>query len=98
MYYCSHNLSFHKQSDFQDNGKELPNGDCGDGIINPFSKEEVPNKYWAQRRRLFSKFDEGVQMDKESWYSVTPEAIALHLAKRVVDMCDYGEKDGNEQR
>eukprot|EP01083_Nonionella_stella_P026620 73321_1 len=88
----------HLKSDFQDNGKELPNGDCGDGIANPFPKEEVPNKYWAQRRRLFSKFDEGVQMDKESWYSVTPEAIALHLAKRVIDMCDYSKNDGKEQR
>jgi len=87
----------HLKSDFQDNGKELPNGDCGDGITNPFPKEEVPNKYWAQRRRLFSKFDDGVQMDKESWYSVTPEAIALHLAKRVIDMCDHGKNDKNEQ-
>ena len=26
------------------------------------------SKYWAQRYRLFSKYDEGVQLDGESWY------------------------------
>lgn len=46
----------------------------------------VPNKYWGQRYRYFSRFDEGVSMDKEGWYSVTPEAIALHIAERVC--CD----------
>lgn len=47
---------------------------------------DVPNKYWGQRYRYFSRFDEGVGMDKEGWYSVTPEAIALHIAERVC--CD----------
>lgn len=46
----------------------------------------VPDKYWGQRYRYFSRFDEGVGMDKEGWYSVTPEAIALHIAERVC--CD----------
>lgn len=46
----------------------------------------VPNKYWGQRYRYFSRFDEGVGMDEEGWYSVTPEAIALHIAERVC--CD----------
>jgi len=39
-------------------------------------------KYWKQRFRLFSKFDEGIQLDRESWFSVTPEAIAKHIAER----------------
>ncbi|EDO39303.1 predicted protein [Nematostella vectensis] len=39
-------------------------------------------KYWAQRYRLFSRFDEGIKMDKEGWYSVTPERIAEHIAER----------------
>jgi len=66
--------------------KNLPNGDCGDGIINPYPSSEVADKYWAQRRRLFSKYDEGIMLDKESWYSITPEAIANHLTKRIVDI------------
>ena len=64
--------------------KDLPNGDCGDGKVNPHDKAIVADKYWAQRRRLFTKFDHGIQLDKEGWFSVTPEAIANHIAKRFV--------------
>ena len=39
-------------------------------------------KYWDQRYRLFSLYDKGIQMDTEGWYSVTPERIAMHIAKR----------------
>ncbi|XP_069777569.1 trimethylguanosine synthase [Narcine bancroftii] len=47
-------------------------------------------KYWAQRYRLFSRFDEGVKLDQEGWFSVTPEKIAEHIAKRVTQSfhCD----------
>jgi hypothetical protein len=31
---------------------------------------DIPLKYWDQRYRLFSKFDLGIHLDKESWYSV----------------------------
>ncbi|KAH9261034.1 hypothetical protein BASA81_000738 [Batrachochytrium salamandrivorans] len=54
----------------------------------------VPLTYWNKRYVLFSKFDSGVELDSESWYSVTPECIALHIAKRlgrqqklVLDVC-----------
>lgn len=40
-------------------------------------------KYWAQRHRLFSRFDEGIRLDREGWFSVTPERIAEHTAVRV---------------
>lgn len=39
-------------------------------------------KYWCQRYLLFSRFDSGVKMDEEGWFSVTPEAIARHQASR----------------
>ena len=39
-------------------------------------------KYWAQRYRYFSRFDEGVRLDREGWFSVTPEKIAEHIAER----------------
>lgn len=39
-------------------------------------------KYWHQRYRLFSKFDFGIKLDHESWFSVTPEKIATHIAER----------------
>ncbi|GAA5876428.1 hypothetical protein JCM8547_002121, partial [Rhodosporidiobolus lusitaniae] len=43
---------------------------------------EELEKYWAQRYRLFSLFDSGCEMDREGWYSVTPEAIAAQIAER----------------
>ncbi len=77
---------------FQSKGfKPLPDGDCGDGLVNPHDKSEVPDKYWAQRKRLFSRFDDGIRLDKEGWYSVTPEAIANHIASRVT----AGKEDGS---
>ncbi|RKP39838.1 RNA cap guanine-N2 methyltransferase-domain-containing protein [Dimargaris cristalligena] len=53
--------------------------------IYPGDLEEVPMKlvkYWFQRYDLFSRFDEGVWIDEEGWYSVTPEAIAKDTAER----------------
>ncbi|CAA0822133.1 S-adenosyl-L-methionine-dependent methyltransferases superfamily protein [Striga hermonthica] len=47
--------------------------------------EEVPpiiNKYWCQRYTLFSRFDYGIKMDQEGWFSVTPELLAKHHAHR----------------
>ncbi|KAG6483933.1 uncharacterized protein LOC122016164 [Zingiber officinale] len=39
-------------------------------------------KYWFQRYLLFSRYDRGIKMDEEGWFSVTPEAIARHQATR----------------
>ncbi|KAI3767420.1 hypothetical protein L2E82_17525 [Cichorium intybus] len=49
------------------------------------SMEEISpiiNKYWCQRYLLFSKYDEGIKMDQEGWFSATPECIARHHAFR----------------
>lgn len=39
-------------------------------------------KFWAKRNILFYKYNDGIQLDHESWYSVTPQAIAEHIAAR----------------
>lgn len=44
---------------------------------------EHADKYWAQRYRLFSRFDQGVRLDAEGWFSVTPEVLAQHHAARL---------------
>lgn len=47
--------------------------------------ENIPKellKYYHQRYSLFHKFDE-IWIDYEGWYSVTPEVIAIHTAKRL---------------
>mmetsp|Transcript_36164 Transcript_36164/g.77997 ORF Transcript_36164/g.77997 Transcript_36164/m.77997 type:complete len:660 (+) Transcript_36164:233-2212(+) len=69
----------------------LPGGDNGDGILNPYPSSSVHDKFWAQRKRLFSRYDDGIQIgdgkdDFEMWYSVTPESIANHVAERMMRM------------
>lgn len=41
-------------------------------------------KYYDKRYKLFSKFDEGVQLNEELWYSVTPEKTAIFLLKLIL--------------
>lgn len=33
---------------------------------------------------MFSKLNKGILMDREGWFSVTPERIAQHIARRMV--------------
>ncbi|KAK4056360.1 putative diacylglycerol O-acyltransferase tgs1 [Microbotryomycetes sp. JL221] len=50
-----------------------------------YTQDELPadmTKYWHQRYRLFSLFDEGCELDLEGWFSVTPEKIAQQIAER----------------
>ncbi|KAK9066741.1 hypothetical protein SSX86_014064 [Deinandra increscens subsp. villosa] len=42
----------------------------------------IIGKYWCQRYILFSKYDDGIKMDEEGWFSATPECIANHHAFR----------------
>jgi hypothetical protein len=32
--------------------------------------------YWAQRYRIFSKYDDGVWLTDDAWFGVTPEPVA----------------------
>ncbi|XP_043708937.1 trimethylguanosine synthase-like isoform X2 [Telopea speciosissima] len=51
----------------------------------PFKEEPISplvRKYWLQRYSLFSRYDEGIKMDEEGWFSVTPEKIAISHAQR----------------
>ena len=50
-------------------------------------------KFWKHRYYLFSKFDRGIKIDDESWYSITPENVGKHVANRVSDI--YGENNAN---
>ncbi|KAF9224238.1 S-adenosyl-L-methionine-dependent methyltransferase [Gyrodon lividus] len=46
---------------------------------------EVPEhlqKYFSQRKRYFTLYDQGCLLDEEGWYSVTPELIADQIAER----------------
>ena len=39
--------------------------------------------FFDRRHTLFSKYDDGILLDDESWYSVTPEPLAQYIAKKV---------------
>ncbi|TDL26500.1 S-adenosyl-L-methionine-dependent methyltransferase [Rickenella mellea] len=48
-------------------------------------QSEVPEhlrKYFSQRTRYFSLYDNGCLLDEEGWYSVTPEKMADQIAER----------------
>ncbi|CAG8550329.1 5794_t:CDS:1 [Acaulospora colombiana] len=50
-----------------------------------YTEQNIPRtlkKYWRQRFDLFYLYDEGILMDEEGWYSVTPEAVAAQIAGR----------------
>ncbi|KAJ8012008.1 hypothetical protein DPEC_G00064230 [Dallia pectoralis] len=64
------------------NKKTKRKGKCGVMPAEIAAEPELA-KYWAQRYRLFSRFDEGIKLDHEGWFSVTPEKIAEHIAQRV---------------
>ncbi len=46
----------------------------------PNAKEDM-RKYWSQRFRFFSRFDDGIKTDTQGLFSVTAEAIAKYIAK-----------------
>ena len=61
--------------------------ESGENCLDKTESESYPPhqnlaKYWHQRYRLFSRYDEGIKMDGEAWFSVTPERIAKHIAHR----------------
>ncbi len=71
-------INFSIRKELFDKGKELD--------INNYIEQkqfsEIPDmKFWNQRYYYFSRFDEGIMMDYESWYSVTPEELAIYTAK-----------------
>ncbi|XP_003376563.1 trimethylguanosine synthase-like protein [Trichinella spiralis] len=62
----------------------MDSGMCVDKPLRVYNakKDKFLRKYWRRRHDLFSLFDRGIALDRESWYSVTPEKIAKHIAKR----------------
>lgn len=44
---------------------------------------EQTQKYITQRFNLLHRFTDQIRFDEESWYSITPELIATHIAARI---------------
>lgn len=52
--------------------------------IPEFMQDDISmRKYWFKRFSLFSLFDRGILLDRESWFSVTPEKVAKQTARRL---------------
>jgi trimethylguanosine synthase len=47
------------------------------------SEEASLTRHWSRRHDYFSRYDEGILLDRTGWYSVTPEAIARTIASLV---------------
>ena len=55
--------------------------------------EKDLKKFYDKRYYLFSKFDRGIKIDNEGWYSVTPEAIAKYMANKVYESFNESEQN-----
>jgi hypothetical protein len=51
--------------------------------VRPLGLDIFPPQYYGFLLRYFSRFDHGIRIDYEGWYSICPEACAEHLAERV---------------
>lgn len=52
------------------------------GMPAEIASDRTLYKYWCKRFSLFSLFDLGIKLDRESWFSVTPEKVAIYTAMR----------------
>lgn len=63
------------------NGEEEAEKEKEDGEAeeedDPKPSADIPDKYWDQRYRFFSRFDHGIELDLEGWYSVSPRIWCL---------------------
>eukprot|EP00501_MAST-03F_sp_TOSAG23-6_P000582 GSMAST32.ASY1.ANO1.603.1 assembled CDS len=74
--YCGHRIIFNSSKTKSIEVTKQPRSSAIENSTpNPYRQDSVLDKYWVQRYRYFSKFDQGIQMDNEGWYSVTPEKI-----------------------
>lgn len=55
--------------------------------------EDVPwdiQNYWAQRYKIFSKYDDGIWLTDDAWFGVTPEPVANKIAEHIANSAPAG--------
>lgn len=82
----------HKEDFYRDKGSKR-NSFVNQNTLQP--KDPDLKKLWNKRYFLFSKFDRGIKVDDESWYSITPEPMAKHIANRVHEKCANSDGRAN---
>lgn len=65
-------------------------------LSTPSKPAQSLHKYYQQRYDYFSRFDEGIQIDDEGWYSVTPESIAKHTANELHAIANTNDDEKEE--
>lgn len=74
--------------------------DCASGSsplrrrLLPFTPKKT-SKYWKKRYSLFSLFDSGVCLNTAAWYSVTPEGLARHHARKLTALFSASSRAGS---
>ncbi|KAE9544668.1 hypothetical protein AGLY_000210 [Aphis glycines] len=83
-------LNHHQNLINQNNTNSNHTNHTGKKTHHIFQNKQIPIKYWAMRYMLFTKFNSGIQLDEESFYSVCPEVLSEHIAKRCENniVCD----------
>eukprot|EP00743_Colponemidia_sp_Colp-15_P006612 GILK01007126.1.p1 GENE.GILK01007126.1~~GILK01007126.1.p1 ORF type:complete len:604 (-),score=108.36 GILK01007126.1:232-2013(-) len=73
------NKNWERNSDSEEELEDGPDAENGNASL-----AQCGSKYFRQRYSLFSRFDEGIRLDEEGWFSVTPERLAEHIASRCI--------------
>lgn len=73
------------QDELEGEGEDSKNEGEGKSKADLCKVSQDSYKFYRKRRYLFSKYDLGIELDNESWYSVTPESVGEYIAQRVVD-------------
>jgi hypothetical protein len=75
-----------KKVNFSDSGDLFEKGKvCLSNYFKEAIKDIPDITFWYQRYYYYSRFEEGILMDYESWYSVTPEELAKYIANLCID-------------
>ena len=83
-------FTYHSDTYYKDKGSKR-NNLINQEVEKPIEKDL--RRFYEKRYYLFSKYDRGIKIDNEGWYSVTPEHIAKHTAGRVNEV--FGENNAN---
>ncbi|KAJ2615550.1 Trimethylguanosine synthase [Coemansia sp. RSA 1365] len=78
----------------QSNGENAPKRARAN--VNP-EVSASSQKYWRRRHDFFWRFDEGIKVDEEGWYSVTPEIVAEDTALRIAQLYNRS-RDNTDDR
>lgn len=79
---------YHADNYYRDKGSKRNNFVNEENNVSVTGNKQL-KKFHKHRYYLFSKYDRGIKIDDESWYSITPENVAKHVANKAASI--FGE-------